>query len=685
MKNKALALLAASLFAAPYGSLTAADARSELAAELAPGPYVVSIDLQQLIALGKTAKPTSIWWDPEVRKNRDYITEQIRRAMEMERDIPPFLQTLEHGIAGIVVGYDSIPESRNPQFAAVLNFGDAAPDWRNWMHAELPRTDETGAVTNAGSLREYEGYYERTNGDERQATGAFIGFKENLMLGGMANILKEQPSEAVDASAFQHPVTLHVDLSKIIERVKTITEAGSWDRYGYKQWGKFIKEDLKPVADITVGIEENKWVGTIEMSGIQAHQGQAVGDAILKTIPTGAMAWLVTNMDLKTMTRQLEPQVPPQVAEMIKMQLGVDWKEALGWFTGDISIAVKPSVLIPEITSSIAITNKAALLQLIEQFLAPQGQAIEVPGADKAWQFNIPNVPVPVYVAINDAVIMASSNMMSMSAVLQGQQLHDASSAAGKAMYLDVNVPFIAQTYLPMVYGMTANISEPMQRSPLDRARWAISDCYAKMIQEGQVDAIAFSQQFDNKWTERSISALFPKARDVAQTCLDTFSVWSEPGNGNNQRETIKIFFKTSDGLMVFSGWNRQREISMEEASQITAGLKQQSGPSLANLPILHVEKPPMFDRHWFPPLHKVIEHMPTYTLSAKSAGPGKVVLREEGLPYMSVFMGAMATGFWFETAEREARTMHRKQEEARRDDAVEAVPAVEEVKENDF
>ena len=92
-----------------------------------------------------------------------------------------------------------------------------------------------------------------------------------------------------------------------------------------------------------------------------------------------------------------------------------------------------------------------------------------------------------------------------------------------------------------------------------------------------------------------------------------------------------------------------------------------------------------MFDRHWFPPLHKVIEHMPTYTLSAESAGPGKVVLREEGLPYMSVFMGAMATGFWFETAEREARTMHRKQEEARRDEAVEAVPAVEEVKENDF
>ena len=682
MRFKALSLLAACVIGSSPLQLQAADARDELAAELAPGPYVFSLNLQDLISQGKTAKPTSLWWDPEVRKNRDYITEQFERVIASEREAPPFIETLKNGIAAVLVGYDSIPESRNPQFASFMNFGDAAGAWQAWSQRILPR-DDNGVITNGGSLRGFDGFYERKNGDERQPTSAFIGFRDTHLAAGMANIIKDKPSEALDASQFKAPVTLRVELHKIIDRMKAISESGSWDRYGYKEWGKFIQADMKPIADITVAIEDNTWVSDIIISGVQAHQGPAVGEDILQTIPNGAMAWLVTNLDLKTGIRQIEAQVPAQAAEMIKMQLGVDWKEALGWFTGDVSISVKPSVLIPEINLCVSITRKDALLQLFEQFVAPHGQTVEIAGAEKAWSFAIPNVPTPVYVTISDKFIMASNNMMGLSSLLQGQGLLDATHAKGKSMQLEVDVPFIAQTYLPMVYGMTANISEPMQRTPLERARWAISDVYAKMAQKGQVDAIAFSQDL-NEWSERSIAALFPKARDVAQTCLDTFSVWNSPGDDNN-RENMKIFFKTNEGLMVFSGWRRHQAVTMDEAAAMTGGLQQLSGPNLANLPILHVEKPAMFDRHWFPPLHKVIQHLPKYSLGAKSTGPGQVHMREEGLPYMGVLMGTMSTVFWFETSEREARMMHRKKEEAARDDALEAVPKVEEVKAEDF
>ncbi len=644
------------------------DVRPQLNTELAPGPFVMSLNLEGLLEAASTSKPTSIWWDTETANNRAYITEQVKRAASNDRHMPPLFEVLEGGRGALLVGYNR-PEgstSRDPSFAMVADLGASTPAWKAWGDEVLSKggPGNSSDKDNTGSIRGYTGYYEKPDAQHR-AESAFVGFQENRVLAGITCCMENAGAGVDPASYSDAPLTMSVDITEIIKRIQAITELDDWDRYNYAQWAPFVA-GMMPKAEINITPQPEGWESVVSVSGIGSYNVAPVGDAVLKTIPAGSMLWATNHIDLDTIVAQINTMAGDQEKSMIQMMTGADIPTLASWFTGDISLAVKPAMMIPEITFTIGLNNQEGALVLMSKFLTQFAQENPIDGADKGWMATVPDLPMPIYIAVGNGMVAASNNMMTLSNIIKGENIEDASAAAGKAGFLHMDLPVIAQSYLPLVWGRIASIKQPLGRSELDEVKWSLRNVYEGLQNLETIDKAAVDAAIKDMWGKKDLLALLGEDGDIADKMIASFSAWKvgtvDEENMGVSDEERAIFVRTQDGYVNIAAWDDDI-LTIEQAQAATKGFVKFSGPDLETLPIITVEAPPMIDANWFPSMDKVIQHMPVYQVSVESTGAGAVVLQEKGLPLISGILGGFGTFMWFDTAERYARALRNQAE----------------------
>ncbi len=658
------------------------DQRPKLCADVDPGPYVLSLDLANLLEMAATSKPTSIWWDPACQSQREYATKQIKLLQKIENEMPPLIETLAEAKAGLFIGYDQPPglNIRDPLLIFLADLGASQKDWHEWLHKQINRGGKINLDEQSGVINGYSGFYEKKDPARRQES-AFFGFKENNMLVGMVPAIKD-PAAGIDPNSLpKTPVTLQIDGSKLFERMKFVSENAGWDPFDFKDWG-FLTTGMNPKAKITIIPKEKGWEGDIELEGLGAYKCNPLSDAILKTIPSGSVLWWAENIDVQHIAKQIAPKFSDREKAQVQALLGTDVNGAAAWLTGNMSFALKPAAIIPEMTLTLEITNEDVAVKLMNQFFAQFAQPTPVAGTKASWQI-LGAMPMIISVGVGDGKIVVSNNAVNISSVMTGENLIDTSVAKGCVAYSYMDLPTIGQTYLPMVWGMLKSTKEKMARTGLDAVRWEVRNLFRRANETGAINRDSIDKALKNVWRRQRLEALFQPETDLAQNILDNFSVWKDPDDKNN----YIVFARTQHGYEDMNSWNGET-LSAEGVEGRIGNKKKISGPDIPNIPVINVEDPPMFDGNWIPDLPVVIKHLPVYEVSATSSEAGKLHIKEKGLPLASFFGGMIASVVWFETADRYAsatRNAKRKAQEANEQKAIEVkVEAVDE-KVDDF
>ncbi|NRA37500.1 MAG: hypothetical protein HRU15_05125, partial [Planctomycetes bacterium] len=339
---------------------------------------------------------------------------------------------------------------------------------------------------------------------------------------------------------------------------------------------------------------------------------------------------------------------------------------------GDISISLKPAALIPEITCTIGLNNQTAVSDLLEKLLGANIQTMAIEGAEKGWMAAVQGLPFMMHIGIGKDKLIVSTNMKHITNIMNGQNLLDASAAQGSTAYVYMDLPLIAQTYLPMVWGMTMNLKEPLCQTTLEMARWDIRNIYQSLAQADNIDQAAWDAALKRLWRRDKMISVFGN-QDLVTSCLSSFSAWKKTADeeGNNPQQNTIVLLRTADGYHNFGNWNR-KTLQLKDAQNLVRGFEKICGPDIAALPEIEVEQPPMLDAHWIPPMQKVIDHLPLYEASLESSAPGTASIDEKGLPLATLMLSSIGSILWFDTAERKARVIRNKAQAAKRKEQIE-------------
>ena len=87
------------------------------------------------------------------------------------------------------------------------------------------------------------------------------------------------------------------------------------------------------------------------------------------------------------------------------------------------------------------------------------------------------------YFAATQDRLIISANNATIADIIGGNKVMDTSVAQGKHGYLWLDLPRVAQTYLPLVWGKISSVDQKLGRSALDQARWPLRSAMRELAQ----------------------------------------------------------------------------------------------------------------------------------------------------------------------------------------------------------
>jgi hypothetical protein len=225
----------------------------------------------------------------------------------------------------------------------------------------------------------------------------------------------------------------------------------------------------------------------------------------------------------------------------------------------------------------------------------------------------------------------------------------DAPLAAGRIVQVDLDLPAIAQRWLPTAWAALEGVSEPLGDDPLgvaDELAWAVNTALSRVPPPESVGAVL---RMDDTFIAREdLLRLFPGS-DLPAAVDAACAVYvpdPAPPAQEDAPAPSRLVLRFAAGFAILDNGERQIGLDAAALAEAMHGWKRLLGPDPAALVQVSAPEPAVFDRRWLPPLAAVLRHVPAYHLELSDAD---FVLRaeERGLPAISLAVIALGLRAW--------------------------------------
>ncbi len=629
----------------PVPAIAADPAWQGTARELLPfldpaAPVQVAVDWEYLRRQAATTKPTSLLADPRAQPALAHIREQFRLWSTNGSRMPDW--------AALVARADG----------AVLTMNQPVPG-NNEASCLVAELGETGATS-------LQSYCEGTLGKRSSPTqiGPFNCVQpqntDDFLFGRAGSrwalthprLLQQRlDRRGVPPPIPPAPLWTQVTLADAIATLATLDRDGS-DPLGLATWLGSGWRTARPTVSAALARAGEVWRTTIAVDGLAGLPLRPASPAIAGCLPEGALATLALGFEpergAQVFATVCDDGTLRQLTQALA-QTGVEPDRLRGWISGDLAVAVQPQAPIPSLTVVLGLRPGAAAdVRLALTALAPRFALVAAPAQPTAiagWDGTTPIGMLQVRLG-QDRLVLSTGDATAF--------LANPARPTSDVLALDVDLPALARSYLPMLYAMVPakptyfDESSPLNDlvsglvvirsfgqdaagkvpAPIDLDRWHSDDSIGTQTINGVTKQVDFGAKaiadVRAAWTQLIGRADLPMQTHVA--------VYIQPGLGGGHNPLLVLRTPT--------GWRlvTKRLRTIEDVPTVAALQRQLAGLILAagtaaeQLQVCAIPDQPCFDRRWLPPPNVVADHLPRYHLRLQTTPTGLRAV-EDGLP----------------------------------------------------
>jgi len=578
----------------------------------------VAVDLQRLETQGRTAKPTSWWWDPAAAT----VTGHIRRQLALVMRVQPGAWDANGwlgGASGLVVAAYPPQVGQQPVQALVLAKplpGATAP------LAAGPNI-AIGVLTGRGHM----------------GSMATV-FGPGLWAHGAAEaIARLQEAGATQSSA--GIVEMRLDLASTLDWCKTLEASGV--SYGLDPVLPGWRE-VHPQLTLSMDAKDGAWRSNGVLTGFdRGLPVHALAPEVAGLARSGQDFTLAVGIAPEALAALVMNSMGRSQNRAVTQTLGMRLDEALKPLTGDLLLMVRQGQALPEAVLVAGVSGDARPLA---QALAAlwQGQPQDLPGALGAW---LVNTPVgPLLLAVNAQRLVLGSSPEVLADLLAGRP-GDRPLPAGVCAVVEADLPKIAASGLPLLLGAAGLWRYELAPDPISELRTLLPAMIRQAwspagaatiagLAEGNGDLETVRGNATVRWPAvdrlRLRGALAAVAPDGTDPLLGSDTLFSIHGRIADGQVTATVsVYRKPDGFHVLEDVGTA-PIAVEVLAGRLAGLQRLAGAELTALPALAIRERPGIDRRWLPDAALLARHLAPWVLHIRPTADG-LTAEEEGMP----------------------------------------------------
>ena len=589
------------------------------------------------------------------------------RSEEAQRLIPQWYRTLKH-----------YRQWNQRESELLMLFETWLAHQGTLLQVDNPPYDVLWAV-DAGSYDETLKKFLTHDKNKTNKTGSYQHFGERVAIDGTTVVFTPQSAfhlpNAHDPALEQYPIWLNINPKHLIEQLREVEGLPyDLDKYLGKGWQERqiqvaahierIREEMVLRAQIDDLPVSFLWLGAViiaeELYGIYDLPVVPLRMRSSKKMPAidatalGAMRFAcdyAEHSDLKL-----------YLAECLDELCGLG-ALAEHW-DGTACIQIQNGIPFPypEIVLGLDQNNQDSLSRALSKMCveigAQEGEALK--GYKRLWNYYSPLRALQIALAEDRLVIGRIDRLPGL--------LNSAPESAD--MEIQIDLPKLAQSYLPMLWPMLPRITVPDDDMRIWHAQSLIKSKVRSAVSRGKgieeiYEAIIKTRQYA-AWLDVEESELenYPVA--------DYLSIWQGNFEQNGRSyEDFQFIFRSEDGWYYFRDPQYNSSVCYEDMNEI---LRQLSGKSYTHIAGATLENlknhprgpvPQINTAKDIPSVLQIVKHMPKYQLIYDYQANGRQVLKEHGLPLMGFLFAGAGFGLTGLRPEQEAREFAQQKKKA--------------------
>ena len=565
------------------------------------------------------APPLSMLRDPAAAATVAHVRGQLATmddAQAATSTLPSLMLVLEH-LDGLVLHaarragehFDWFQEGS----ALVTDCGVAVPGINQWMDTLL---------VDVGQRAHWEAY-----AGFALDSGVFIGCAgQRVVLGQVENLVEPvRVLERLVAAPADPRISMTWRLERRLKDLATQSVELPMRMVFDEFFGSW--KDTKPIVQVCLATAPDGWHGDVIVNDVARLPLGNLEAQVAAAARSGY--WLTLGM-----------HVDPNSVQRMLHALDLPYADVVGQLTlhltGDYLLQMKGGAgPVPQGAVLLTVHDGNEVAALLSEYAHHNGMA-EIVRQDADQAFAEITLTGTIFYARRGERLVIGNDEALLSQWLAGNP-GDAPIIDPGVVHLDLELPAIAQQWLPMAWAILSSMHTSLSEDPL-----GILDSMSVEVRGGLrrlalPTSVSEALSLDMPELRVGWSALgrifvgADMAAAIDAAC--TIYVPDPPRPPNEEGMPLaRLVLRFSDGYAIFEEEGRQTALDATALDTQLQGWKRLLGPDPAVLPQVPMPEPAVFDARWLPPLAVALRHIPAYHLTV-SATDFSLRVVESGLP----------------------------------------------------